>query len=1829
MATLTGCIKKAGPALRPEDRDAILAAFNAAVEGGAKAADAARAAVDAQIAEVEKVIADMGDVPALSERAAGEYSPPDGQPDARTVREPEGSDPAAGAGPAATGRPAEPGAASAAPVRGPGVPVSGRARITALGIADDIQRAGSTALVGRVASTPEQLAELAQVYRDPRYETFRVFYVAGGKIVHSTGVSARLPGQTPMVPAGMSTADYYRQFRDQMAASGADGYYILHNHPSGDPTPSDADVNVTRALWAEVPGMLAHVVINSGKYAVITPRGATEVRVKDFGPDRLLQASKPSPVLGRAINNPDALVALGKSLQKPGYITLIGTSVANNEVRVVADAPADILRRPPMFLAATVRRLMRQSGAGNMHLVGTDADVATAAVKRALNQGVLRDAIGEGSRTMAQSGLGGVTGGFGKTPGRPVAEPEASYADSDAPAFSRTPTPDTPASKPQVQRIADAISKGWANAPRIVVFSGMQDPALDEAIRAENDRQLSQGAEEGEPAGVYWQGVVYLNANALRDEAHVARTLAHEALGHAGMRGFFGSALEPLLLEVSSLNRAEVDAKAEGYGLARNLAEARRHLLNEGTKLTGDALDVAAAARLKRDRRIAAEEVLAELAERNPSNSLVQKAIAIIRKWLRENVPYFRDMRMSDAELVQTFLIPARNFVQRGRGQQQGGVPAFQRASNDGIINVQRLDVPLPDGRQWVATYSEDGNERITFHASEADARAAVEAVRGTDASREGGNRPATGAGQTAAARGADRQAQPLQPASGGLPDGRPAGLGLSPRAAAVLAKRDAEAIRTKKDLDRLRQRGVIGQDPERVGECFRYAAAASADGLGDMVIGVAQDPLGNRLWHAVVMRDGYTYDPTMRQWFAPGVYEATNFAPRLALSPAQVAEFMAANNKMAPDARNQGLGDEPMFSRTSAEALREAIPPAVQDWITDRTTSQRGFNRVWHRAVGTQLHKAKVNKDFGKVYYAVQDFMKDVSRIATLASDKAPDMLPQIDDLRDLAKLAPTLASPAAYKQRKADIKAASDALFDGTLRYKRDDDGKAVKVDAGSDELGGLVWTDAELRERGMSERAIKMYRQSRDAINQSLDNMLAADLFRQISVMAPETVAQNITAHAALLEGMRKAAASDTPGEAYKLVREAVKGRLDAIETALEGQPNQHTPDLMQRRTELRKIQTELAEKAQRIADLKAKGYAPLMRFGPYAVDVTNADGQRMFFGLYESQAAANQAARNFKGDGNQVRQSVMPQSDFEALKGISPETAMLFAEMLGVEKNEAMQTWLKNAVAEQSALKRHIRRKGIEGFDEDGGRVLAAFLMSNARAASRALHATRMADAVENVRQGDVKDEARALVEYVNNPKEEAQAIRSLLFVQYIGGSIASAIVNLTQTLVQTLPYLSQYGGAVKAGARISSAMKQAVAGKIADKELAAAVARAEKDGVIKPQEVFQLQAEASRSLGSNLYARSLLAAWGSMFQLAEQFNRRTAFIAAFNTAREQGIADPFAFAENAVDETQSVFNKGNRPTWARGAVGATLFTFKTFTIQYIEFLKRLATAGEPDSPERKQGQRAAAVALLMLVMLSGLKGIPFSEDAEDIIDSVAQALGYNWVTDAQRDRWLDSMLGETLSDIVQHGFSGVPGVPFDVSQRLGMANLLPGTGILKQSETNKQNQVLEVFGVAGSAVRDATQGQFLPVAIRNLMIGLDTYETGMYRDRRGRNVTEADALDAALKAIGLQPSVVAGAQRDIGRQIQQRALYQAVKEEITDAMAQARFNNDQDAIAKAGEALRKWNETNPEARIIILPQTVQARVRQMRLSKAERTIANTPRPLRQSTAEALQ
>lgn len=223
--------------------------------------------------------------------------------------------------------------------------------------------------------------------------------------------------------------------------------------------------------------------------------------------------------------------------------------------------------------------------------------------------------------------------------GMPLPGPEPKTLVQKKPAFSRSAkTPKSP-QQVNVESVIKAITKRWKNAPDVVIVQDMNDKAIPEAVRAENQRQLSQGA-IGEPEGFIAGNKVYLVASQLKTPGDVTRVLLHESLGHFGLRGVFGQELNTVLKQVAALRRSDIEAKAKQYGL-------------DVSKET--------------DRLIAAEEVLAELSQNQPRNNLVQRAIAVIRAWLRNNIPGFENLKLSDAEIIEGILNPARRFVQKGR----------------------------------------------------------------------------------------------------------------------------------------------------------------------------------------------------------------------------------------------------------------------------------------------------------------------------------------------------------------------------------------------------------------------------------------------------------------------------------------------------------------------------------------------------------------------------------------------------------------------------------------------------------------------------------------------------------------------------------------------------------------------------------------------------------------------------------------------------------------------------------------------------------------------------------------------------------------------------------------------------------------------------------------------------------------------------------------------------------------------------------------------------------------------------------------------------------
>lgn len=235
------------------------------------------------------------------------------------------------------------------------------ANVLADRITRDFTQRGFTNLIGQEIRTAADLAALAQVYRDARFETLRIVYVKGDQIVGHEGFSSRMPSVIKFGPEGVIPA-----VRAGLARYGADGYWMSHNHPAGSSKPSPNDIYNTMETSRAVPGYRGHVVIDHNEYSTIDETGVPKkVEFKYGGYDPNANPRVPSNFLeGTPSNTPGAMAKIFKTLQTPkGFVTLI---TVNSRARVggIVELPAHLLSaaQGPRALAR-LRRIQRESGA--------------------------------------------------------------------------------------------------------------------------------------------------------------------------------------------------------------------------------------------------------------------------------------------------------------------------------------------------------------------------------------------------------------------------------------------------------------------------------------------------------------------------------------------------------------------------------------------------------------------------------------------------------------------------------------------------------------------------------------------------------------------------------------------------------------------------------------------------------------------------------------------------------------------------------------------------------------------------------------------------------------------------------------------------------------------------------------------------------------------------------------------------------------------------------------------------------------------------------------------------------------------------------------------------------------------------------------------------------------------------------------------------------------------------------------------------------------------------------------------------------------------------
>lgn len=343
------------------------------------------------------------------------------------------------------------------------------ARTIGLGISPEFIEQGTIDLTGQTVRSADDLAQLAQVYRNPLFETLRIFYVRNGKIVGHEGITSRLPGLVKFAVSPDDAAQRVKEWSDRKTALKATGYYILHNHPSGNSNPSSSDVALTERIAGLLPGFKGHVVIDSNEFSTLDygKQGKLEssTRKRDFGQDRLLTPSVPHPLLGTELRDHLAVARVGKALQAPqGFVTVLYRAGTGGKIRAIQEISATFLAHPEQA-ARYIQEQAQAFGAAQAitHYAMQNNDPLAERLARSMDklieQGVLVDYVTTGvdrDAAMSRRDFGVMPGQNAPFMGREFGEIGVESVAEEQPGYD-TGTIDPPSARERLQSTKSSL----------------------------------------------------------------------------------------------------------------------------------------------------------------------------------------------------------------------------------------------------------------------------------------------------------------------------------------------------------------------------------------------------------------------------------------------------------------------------------------------------------------------------------------------------------------------------------------------------------------------------------------------------------------------------------------------------------------------------------------------------------------------------------------------------------------------------------------------------------------------------------------------------------------------------------------------------------------------------------------------------------------------------------------------------------------------------------------------------------------------------------------------------------------------------------------------------------------------------------------------------------------------------------------------------------------------------------------------------------------------------------------------------------------------------
>lgn len=254
----------------------------------------------------------------------------------------------------------------------------------------------------RDVNSKNDLVEIASIFRNPIYETFRIIYMKENKIVGHEAISTKTPNYVCVFQKaknGKANAEKsLYKIKNHMQRLSADSYYMVHNHPSGNASASNEDLKLTEYFARKIKGFKGHLIINLESYAWIdlNERGvaisSNYIPVPKFKKDRLYKMMKNKSIYDVKVNSRDDLVCLMHHIKNSqDYSTAILTD-CSGKVRMILDIPNRFMNMPKEQLKGYFKNLSNINGAIRILFATSDNDTYKKSIKH-MEYGTFTDSI--------------------------------------------------------------------------------------------------------------------------------------------------------------------------------------------------------------------------------------------------------------------------------------------------------------------------------------------------------------------------------------------------------------------------------------------------------------------------------------------------------------------------------------------------------------------------------------------------------------------------------------------------------------------------------------------------------------------------------------------------------------------------------------------------------------------------------------------------------------------------------------------------------------------------------------------------------------------------------------------------------------------------------------------------------------------------------------------------------------------------------------------------------------------------------------------------------------------------------------------------------------------------------------------------------------------------------------------------------------------------------------------------------------------------------------------------------------------------------------------